>query len=55
MCKRLNKIPKTELPKEIVNLTNLTELFLEGRNLILTQSQKQWIDKLKENSCDVED
>ena len=43
----------TELPKEIGNLTNLTNFYLEGNaNLILTNTQMQWINDLESNGCD---
>ncbi len=45
----------TELPKEIRNLTNLTKLDLwDNANLILTNTQKEWINDLKSNDCDVD-
>ncbi len=45
----------TELPKEIENLTNLTALDLKGNeNLILTNTQKEWISDLESNGCDVD-
>ena len=45
----------TELPKEIGNLTNLTKLNLGTiSNFIITKEQKEWIEELEENGCDVE-
>ena len=44
--------PLKELPQEIVNLTELKELEL-GRNLRLSTSQKEWINKLKRNATNV--
>jgi len=44
----------TELPNKIVNLTNLERLHLEkNSNLILTQEQKDWIENLQLQGCDV--
>ena len=45
----------TELPKEIGNLINLTWLSLgNNANLILTNTQMQWINDLESNGCDVD-
>ena len=42
----------TKLPKEIENLINLTALSLgNNANLILTNTQKEWISDLKSNDC----
>lgn len=43
-----------ELPDEIVNLINLTFLRLaDNHNLVLTERQKYWIERLKEDGCRV--
>jgi len=45
----------TKLPKEIDNLTILTELDLrDNPNLILTEKQIEWIIQLKKNGCEVD-
>ena len=43
-----------ELPKEIINFSNLIKLNLRGnKSLILNANQKIWLEKLKENGCAV--
>ena len=52
----LNDNELTELPSSICNLVNLEYLVLnDNPNLILSQEQIKWIDKLKENNCSVFD
>ncbi len=44
----------TELPNEIINLTNLSKLHINGNpNLVFTQNQIKWIEKLKASGCDI--
>ena len=41
-----------ELPEEICKLTGLTSLGLsDNHNLLLTGTQKQWLDKLARDGC----
>jgi len=45
----------TALPKEIGQLTQLKQLTLSNNpNLLLSTEQKEWISKLIENGCNVE-
>jgi len=44
----------TKLPKDIVFLTKLKSFSFSGdKNLILSKNQNDWIQKLKENGCNV--
>jgi len=44
----------TELPEEICKLRSLQHLYLFNcKNLFLSSKQKDWIDNLKENGCNV--
>jgi Leucine-rich repeat (LRR) protein len=50
----INSIQIAKLPKEIINLTNLENFFLfDNPNLILSLDQKEWMNSLKENGCNV--
>jgi len=44
--------PLEELPQEIVNLTELKKIEL-GKNIWISELQKEWIKKLQHDGCDV--
>lgn len=49
----LNNNNLKELPKAIVNLKNLQKINLQNNNIVLGYTQRDWLQKLEQNGCEV--